>query len=120
MLQPQAYVARMNEHMKMIGRGGIDPIGQGIGNVFRPLVLSTSPKWIVGNVVEAGVKAGVNHAGPRSWYTMTKVMKELKKSDPEYHAIIMEEVLGGGHFAMSSRVAVHVSKDRFVPGSKLN
>ena len=119
-LQPQAYVARMNEHMKMIGRGGIDPIGQGIGNVFRPLVLSTSPKWIVGNVVEAGVKAGVNHAGPRSWYTMTKVMKELKKSDPEYHAIIMEEVLGGGHFAMSSRVAVHVSKDRFVPGSKLN
>ena len=119
-LQPQAYVARMNEHMKMIGRGGVDPIGQGIGNVFRPLVLSTSPKWLVGNIVEAGLRSGVNRAGPRSWYTMTKVMKKLEKSDPEYHAIIMEEVLGGGHFAMSSRVAVHVSKDRFIPGSKLN
>lgn len=119
-LMPEAYVARLNAHMKMIGRGGVDPIGQGIGNVFRPLVLATSPKWLVGNIVEAGLRSGVNHAGPRSWYTMHKIMKDLQKSDPAYHAIIMEEVLGGGHFAMSSRVAVHVSKERFIPGSKLN
>lgn len=119
-LQPQAYVARMNEHMKMIGRGGVDPIGQGIGNVFRPLVLATSPKWLVGNIVEAALRSGVNHAGPRSWYTMHRIMKKLEKSNPDLHAVLMEEVLGGGHFAMSSRVAVHVSKDRFIPGSKMN
>jgi hypothetical protein len=119
-LQPEAYVAQLNAHMKMIGRGGVDPIGQGIGNVFRPLVLSTSPKWLVGNIVEAGLRSGVNRAGPRSWYTMNKVMKGLEKSDPNLHAVVMEEVLGGGHFAMSSRVAVHVSKDRFIPGSSLN
>lgn len=118
-LMPDGYAARVNDHMKHIGRGNaIDPAGQAFGNLFRPVVLATSPKWLVGNVVEAGLRSTVAHAGPRSYFTMRKILKQLEKENPEYAALITEEMLGGGHYAMSDRVAVKVTGERFPAESK--
>lgn len=118
-LMNKTAAQRLNHHVKMIGRGGADPFGTAYGSLFRGVVLATSPKWLVGNIAEAGLRSLVAGAGPKSYVAGRKWIKAIEEFDPEYAKLVREEVLGGGVAGMSQRVNRHVSAQSFTEGGTL-
>jgi hypothetical protein len=120
-LMPEAYAVRLAEQQRSVTLGrNLDPILQGFGNVFRPTVLSTSLAWLVGNPIEGTVRSTVAGAGPGAWSIGKRVMDEVKARDPEYHDLLMEEVLSGGKYGLSGRVSQKVTSEKFTQGTNLH
>jgi hypothetical protein len=89
--------------MRVVGPGAMGKTGQLINSSFRKTVLSTSPKWLLGNVTEAALRSALAKAGPRSYLTGKKVMARLKELDPEAAKEASVRTTGGGHYSMAQR-----------------
>lgn len=119
-LVPEAAAARMREHMNTASPLGetAGKLAQVYGSQFRKVVLSTSPKWMVGNIAEAGLRSGVARSGPRSYAQGRRVLKALEEVDPKAARELSARALSGGHYSLGSRATVHRNAESFA-GTRL-
>jgi hypothetical protein len=126
---PEAAADQLAQHIRVLGSGGAGKLGQLFNTQFRKVVLSLSPKWLAGNTIEAGLRSGINRAGPRSWLVGKKIVRTLADEPPRTTALsrtagaagdmllgrylgrdpqaaeeLTARAMGGGHYAMSDRV----------------
>lgn len=89
------------------------PTVQILNRSFREAILSTSPTWLTGNVVEGLARAAVMRAGPRSYATGRKVLKRLEDINPEMAEQATARLVGGGHAASVKRQRVQMGEEFF-------
>lgn len=116
-LIPEAAAKRLREHMR-VGSTGAGKVADVYGSQFRKVVLSTSPKWIAGNVSETALRSAVSRSGPRSYVTGRKVIKKLRDIDPVKARELEARATSGGHFSLGTRAAVHRNAEHFA-GTRL-
>jgi hypothetical protein len=117
-LVPADAAKRMQEHIKTLGPGPLGKVGNIYGSMFRRAALSTSPRWLTGNTVEAAMRLMVARAGPRSYLTGRRTLKTLEGIDPKAAEEARLRTTGGGHFSLQRRSSVHTSAEQFA-GTKL-
>lgn len=110
-LVPEATARQLADHIHKTNAMG--PVGKMWGSAFRTTVLATNPKWLVGNDVEAALRAGVAHAGPRSYVTGRAVLKRLDKQDPALAREVRATTVGGGHYTQQFRLNRKVTPTSF-------
>jgi hypothetical protein len=117
-LIPKAVADRMREHLS-VGQSGLGKIGQLYGGQFRKVVLSLSPKWLTGNVVEAALRTMVAHAGPRSALTGYKAQKEYAaRYGDQAAAELRSRTTGGGHNSLAYRTDVRRGAQDFADSGR--
>jgi hypothetical protein len=105
-LVPAKAADVQREHLG-VGSTKLGKIGQLYGSQFRKVVLSLSPKWLTGNVVEAALRSLVGHAGPRSYYTGRRAQQTYEKTyGKEAAAELRSRTTGGGHYSLAHRTDV--------------
>jgi hypothetical protein len=105
-LIPKAAADRMREHLS-VGQSTGGKLGQIYGGQFRKVVLSLSPKWLTGNVVEAALRTMIAHAGPRSVFTGYKAIRDYEERYGKQDAMeLKSRVVGGGHMSLAHRTDV--------------
>lgn len=116
---PEAFAARTRQHVKLLGPGDGEKIAQAFRGAFSRTVLSTSLSPLIGNMVEAGFRTAVLHAGPLSYLTWRRVIKTLREMDPEAAAKFEHAVIGRGKvtYEASSR---YMNADQFDPVTSPN
>jgi hypothetical protein len=92
-LLPEPVVNQLREQHAVSGT--IGRVGNVAADVFRRTVLPFSTKWLVGNVVEAGVRLGAVGAGPNAYRIGRNLMRELDEIDGE-QALRVRSALAGG------------------------
>lgn len=112
-LVPDAAADQRWQHLRATGAGGLGKTANLLGSQFRTTVLATNPKWLVGNVAEAGFRATVAKAGPTSYFGAKKSIAALEKIDPELATALRSRVTGGGHFSMNRQLKTYSGADRF-------
>jgi hypothetical protein len=70
----------------------------------------------IGNVTEGAFRSAMLHAGPLSIVTWHKVMKELRKTDPERAAALEHALIGQGRVTMEGSQRF-MNSDQFSPDS---
>lgn len=110
-LVPEATARQLSDHIHKTNSMG--PVGKMWGSAFRTTVLATNPKWLVGNDVEAALRAAVAHAGPRSYITGRAALKRIEKADPELAKQIRASTVGGGHYTQQFRLNRKVTTSSF-------
>lgn len=106
---PKAAADRIADHAKADGQ---DPLMRAYGSGFRTTVLATNPRWLVGNTLEAALRAAVAHAGPRSFVTARKVSKAVEKQGGRDARMRLEAATqGGGIYATRARLSKKVNPD---------
>ena len=113
---PKVAADRLAAHEKSRHQGA--PALQVVNRQFRETVLSTSPKWLAGNIIEGLGRAALNRAGPRSFVTGRKVLKRFEQISPEAADEALSRMVGGGHLASVKRQRVELGPDAF-DGSSL-
>lgn len=111
---PDAFAQRVMDHLDVNAATTFQKAAQAAGSQARKVVLVTNPKWLAGNVVEPLiVRAPIGHVGPRSMMTGRTFMDELAKTDPRKAEMLHSAAAGGGNIAMTSRMAVKQTVDRY-------
>lgn len=117
-LIPKASADRYREHIAASAPSPMGALGNLYGGIFRKNVLAFSPKWLTGNVAEAGFRAAVAHAGPRSFLVDHRLRKLLATEDKKNGTSFLQQydvrVRGGGHMSLNARSTVHTPLERFV------
>lgn len=108
-LMPEPAAAQFAQHLHQLGVGPKGKALQVVGSGFRRTVLATSPSWMTGNVTEATLRAGLAHAGPRSYMTGRRVVRALEAQDPQAARELAARALSGGHYSMADRT--HIRRD---------
>jgi hypothetical protein len=72
---------------------------------WRRLVLAFSPRWLAGNVFEAGVRSLVAGAGPTSYATARRNITAVRRIDPEAAKSLEARTTAGGNFTVAERLA---------------
>jgi hypothetical protein len=103
---PKVAADRIEEHRTVGSSGGGIKTLQLANQQFRDVVLSTSPGWFAGNVIEGLGRAALAHAGPRSYVTGRKVLKRIREIDPATADEAAARLVPGGYGAMSERVSI--------------
>jgi hypothetical protein len=117
-LIPKAAADRMREHLS-VGQSGMGKFGQLYGGQFRKVVLSLSPKWLTGNVVEAALRTMIAHAGPRSVFTGYKALKGYEeKYGKNAAAELRSRTTGGGHMSLAHRTDVRRGAQDFADSGR--
>jgi len=92
-LVPEQIVNQLQEqHAVSSTRGKVSNVAV---DVFRRVVLPFSTKWLMGNIVEAGVRLGAVGAGPNAYRIGRNLLKEMEKVDAE-QALRVKAALTGG------------------------
>jgi hypothetical protein len=78
------------------------PLVRAAGAQWRRNVLAFSPRWFFGNQIEGAVRSVVAGAGPASYITAKRALKELKPAEREQ---AMARTVGGGQYRVSNRIA---------------
>ena len=111
---PDSFAQRVMQHLDVNAATTFQKAAQAAGSQARKVVLVTNPKWLAGNVVEPlVVRAPVGHVGPRSAMTGRTFLDELHKVDPRKAEMLHSAAAGGGNIAMTSRMAVKQTVDRY-------
>jgi hypothetical protein len=103
---PKVAADRLEEHRTVGSSGGGIKTLQLANQQFRDVVLSTSPGWFAGNVIEGLGRAALAHAGPRSYVTGRRVLKRIRTIDPATADEAAARLVPGGYGAMSERVSI--------------
>lgn len=113
---PEAFALRTRKHIELLGPGDGAKMMQAFRGAFSRTVLSTSLSPLIGNIVEAGFRTAVLHAGPLSYLTWRRVIKTMRELDPEAAARFEHAVIGRGRvtYEASSR---YMNADQFGPDS---
>jgi hypothetical protein len=106
---PKAAADQLRQHIRVMGPGGTAKAWQAFNSLFRQTVLATSPTWLAGNIVEAGLRSTLAKAGPRSYVTGRRTLAELKRTDPAAYDEAVARTVAGGHYSFASRA--HVRRD---------
>lgn len=107
-LVPEDQLARFAEHQKL-GTGAGGKVAQKLTNVFRGTVLSTSTKWLTGNVVEATVRSLISQgpAVPLNMLQGKRIMRALESSDAVAAEAFRARVLQGLLYGSRDRLSIH-------------
>jgi hypothetical protein len=117
-LIPKVAAERERQHLS-VGQSGMGKFGQLYGGQFRKVVLSLSPKWLTGNVVEAALRTMIAHAGPRSVFTGYKALKGYEeKYGKDASAELKSRVAGGGHYSLAHRTDIRVGGQDFADSGR--
>jgi len=120
-LMPKAVVNHINEHIESIDNSGsAQKVISKINSVFRSNVLTTSTRWIAGNLIEAKIRQlliGATVADRKYFY---RVLKEIEKVNPKVAQELRARVLTGGNTASIRRIS-KASADEFqgIAGERL-
>jgi hypothetical protein len=98
---PKVAQDRLNAHEQ--SRTGGPKTLRVANRAFRETVLSTSPAWFAGNIIEGLGRAAVARAGPRSYITGRRVLRRI---DPAVAEEAMARMVSGGHMASVTRERV--------------
>lgn len=112
-LIPEAAADRIAEHLSVQGGSGGLKTLQLANQAFRRTVLSTSPTWFAGNIIEGLGRAALAHAGPRSYATGRKTLKRLREIDPAMADEALSRLVGGGHFSSADRAHIRRGAEQF-------
>ena len=112
-LIPEAAADQIFAHLNAQGGGGGIKTVQLANQAFRRTVLSTSPGWFAGNLIEGLGRAALAHAGPRSYVTGKKVLGRLREIDPAMADEALSRMTGGGHFVSADRAHVRRGAEQF-------
>ena len=97
---PEVAAKRLTEHLSSLPQGTFGRALRGYNRLFRGVVLTTSPAWMLGNVTEATLRTALNRAGPADLKFMHDVLAELERIDPG-RAAEFDAMIGRGQFGMS-------------------
>lgn len=121
---PKQAADTMREHLSVFGHGDWAQAWQKASQLFRTSVLSTSPTWFAGNVIEATLRSVIGGAGFRSWADGRRVLKAMeddevlgannKRGAKKAHA----QIVGGGHGAMQLRAVARRDASQFSESTK--
>jgi hypothetical protein len=120
-LMPKVVVKHINDHIESIDNSGsAQKVISKINSVFRSNVLTTSTRWMAGNLIEAKIRQlliGATTADRKYFY---RVLKEIEKVDPKAAKEIRARVLTGGNTASIRRIS-KAGADEFqgISGQKL-
>lgn len=103
-LIPDAAADQIYQHLRVQGGGAAGKGLQVAQGAFRKTVLATNPRWLFGNVAEAALRSTIERAGPRSYLTAHRALKQLEDTNPQAAEQLKARVLGGGHFTMADRM----------------
>lgn len=107
---PEEAAKRLQEHSRTLGRS---PLLRAYGSTFRTVVLSTSPTWLAGNIVEGALRSAVGRAGPRSFITGRRFLRSIEQQGGNRAgAEAASRMAGGGHYSLRARVDRHVNPDQ--------
>lgn len=113
-LIPEAAATQLQKHLNTMGStGALGKVGQMANSNFRKVVLSTSPSWAAGNVIEGAFRSGIAKAGPLSYLTGRKALKNLSDSDLLAAEEVALRTVGGGHFSSADRLHVRRDAEQF-------
>lgn len=111
---PKAAVDELRAHLNTMGPSANVKAWAFFNSQFRTTVLATSIPWVVGNISEAVLRSGVARAGPRSWITGQRVLKELKRMDPVEAEQVIARIVAGGHFTFARRGSRYTNAEQFL------
>lgn len=117
-LVPKEAHDRYLQHMDIGGKG--TPGLALINRQFRNSVLPYSPKWVTGNVVEAGLRSllvGATPMSARFASNRIKLMREMGLHDEADHLEAM--ATGGMHYGMSERLNAEAKAGRGAVDTKI-
>lgn len=117
-LIPRAAADEFAAHMQKMGVGPAGKVGQLVGQSFRRTVLSTSPTWFAGNIVEASLRSALAGAGPRSYKLGKDVLASVDEISPKLGQELRARAVGGGHFKSAEALHVRRGAEQFV-GTRL-
>jgi hypothetical protein len=100
---PQLARDRLARHRDVSTKHPLVQVGN---RAFREAVLTTSPSWLAGNLVEGVARAAVQRAGPRSYVTGKRVLRKLEDLSPKAAEEALARLVGGGHAASIRRQRV--------------
>lgn len=113
-LVPKVMMDRYREHLNVAPPHGVVA---GLNRAFRNTVLPFSTKWLMGNTAEAGLRAGLVGASPRSFALASRVIQRMRELGYDDQADHLERMATGGlHYGMQERLnAEHVAQTGSVP-----
>jgi hypothetical protein len=117
-LIPRHAADEFAQHAQQLGVGTTSKVIQLGSQAFRKTVLATSPTWMVGNLVESGLRSALSRSGPRSHSFGKAVLAEVDRLDPLLGRELRARAVGGGHFASADYLHVRRGAEQF-EGSKL-
>lgn len=109
-LIPKVAAERQAEHLRVLKPGTAGKVGQAASSAFRRTVLSTSLPWMLGNITEGTVRTALAKAGPLSYMTGRKVVKQLAKEGQDE---ALARMLPGGHFSAAEKQRIHQDVSRY-------
>src|SRR5918998_4958136 len=112
-LIPRAAADELAAHMAKMGTGPVAKSGQLIGQAFRRTVLSTSPSWMAGNLIEANLRTALAGAGPSSYRLGKRVLREVDALSPRLGQELRARAVGGGHFRSADTLHVRRGAEQF-------
>jgi hypothetical protein len=112
-LIPDAAADEFASHTARMGVGPAAKVGQLVGQSFRRAVLSTSPSWFAGNLVEATLRTSLAGAGPRSLKLGNDVLKAVDEISPQLGQELRARAVGGGHFKSADALHVRRGAEQF-------
>lgn len=103
-LIPKLVVARMEEHTQRLP-GGLKAFQAATG-AFKSAILPTSPSWILGNALDAGIRTMLSATGPSDVILGRRLVKRLPKG-------AQESIVTGAHFASFEHIQTHREASQF-------
>lgn len=99
-LIPQDAFNRLKAHEENLNAQ--HPLLRSAGTVWRRNVLGFSPRWLTGNLLEAGLRSLIAHAGPTSYLSAKRYLGALPD---DVRRQVEARTIGGGNFAQANRIA---------------
>lgn len=101
-LVPETALKRYQAHVEAdkpsyFGSAGV------VTRAFRNTVLPFSPKWLVGNVVEAALRSALVGAGPGDAQLFRTVIQTMRDAEDHDSADALEAYANGQHYSMAQR-----------------
>jgi hypothetical protein len=110
---PKAAAEELRAHLSAMAPTTFEKAWSAWNQTFRSTVLATSATWLIGNLSEAGLRAAVARAGPRSYLTGHRVLRELRRLDPDVAEMAVARTVAGGHMSFSRRAMRYSNAEQF-------
>lgn len=101
-MAPEPAIKHYKAHVKADQASRIGAIGS-VTRAFRNTVLPFSPKWLVGNVVEAAIRSALVGAGPGDAQLFRTVLKTMRDSGDHDAADELQAYTSGLHYGMAEK-----------------
>ncbi len=110
---PKAAAEELSEHLSSLSPSEHLKAFGAINSAFRQTVLATSLSWLTGNITEASLRAAVARAGPRSYVTGLRALRELQRMDPKDAEMAVARTVAGGHMAFARKAKRYTNAEQF-------